>query len=148
MSELVHYTRGSGFTPSPAVRRLIAKVRGEASERVNRGELGAWMHTFARLATMTQAELVEHGCPDQEVAPLLRFAMDRAIEIAAPVVPVFGENDAQTLRLVSEQIARIARLKWGTKAANDAYIDWLKSGVGYIQAELRRDRKVPQGRRQ
>jgi hypothetical protein len=121
MSELDDYTRGNGFTPSPAVRRVIAKVRAEASLRANRGELGAWQFTFARLATMTEAELKERGCPGDQIEPLLRFAMGQAVDIANP--NSIEETDQATMRLTSEFIGRFARLKWGTAAAISTYME-------------------------
>jgi hypothetical protein len=142
MSLLDHYTRRSGFTPVPAVRRLIAKVQTEASMRANRGELGAWMFTFARVATMTETELKERGCPGDQIEPLLRFAMERAVRIVAPAAR--REIDPETMRQTSEFIVRIAQLTWGSEAADDAFCEWLDSGFGHLPASVRRD---PRARR-
>lgn len=139
MSELDDYTRDSGFTPSPAVRRLIAKVRAEASTRGNRGELGAWMFTFARLATMSEAVLEERGCPADEIDPLLRFAMAEAVDCVSPVSPVEGARDLETVRQTSKYIAQFARLRWGTRAGADAEDEWIEnclcSGSRHLGAE-------------
>jgi hypothetical protein len=143
MSKLDDYLR-DGFTPPPATRRLIATVQREASLPANKGELGAWMFTFARLSTMSEGELKARGCPADQVEPLLRFATTAAVHIVSPIVPACGETDPETLQQTSEFIARIARLKWGTDTGHRAYIDWLVSGTGHIAARFRRD---PQARR-
>jgi hypothetical protein len=136
VSELIDYTRGSGFVPGQMVRRLVAEVRAAASERANRAELGAWMFTFARIAVMTPAELKERGCPEDEVEALLRFAMDEAVSITTPIVR-YKTMDPGQLRQVGQFIARIARLRWGTAAANAAYSEWLKSGLGLMTRACR-----------
>jgi hypothetical protein len=110
MSELEHYLR-PGFVPTPATRRLINRVHREASRPANRGELGAWMYTFARLSTMSEAELQARGCPADRVAALLQFVTAEAIELVSPIVVVEGERDPETLRETSEFIARIAQLQ-------------------------------------
>ena len=92
MSVLDDYTRNSGFTPTPATRRLIAKVLREASTPANKGELGAWQFTFARISVMTEAELTERGCPREQVEPLLGFATQQTVVIVAPIVAVLGKR--------------------------------------------------------
>jgi hypothetical protein len=119
MSMLDAYARDSGFEPASATRRLIGKVHAEASEPANRGELGAWMFTFARLATMTEPELKERGCPVEEIEPLSRFALAQATSLAFAQF-VRGGAEPET---IGKFIARIARLQWGTEAATAAFLE-------------------------
>lgn len=56
-------------------------------------------------------------------------------------LPIKGENKCH---VIASDIARTARLKWGTAAATRAEIDWIISGYGHTPADLRRD---PRARR-
>ena len=98
------FTRRREFELKLPVRKLIEKVVREAAEPANAGELGAWAFGFARLAVMTESELRQGGCPDDQIEPLQRLALAQAVEAACVggVAPTPAE--------VSEFIARIARL--------------------------------------
>ena len=130
------FTCRRGFELKLPVRKLIEKVVREAAEPANAGELGAWAFGFARLAVMTESELRQGGCPDDQIEPLQRLALAQAVEAACVggVPPTPAE--------VSEFIARIARLTWGSKAAKRLYWGWLQARFPTAEATTRRPRLI------
>jgi hypothetical protein len=123
--------KDSGFRLTPPLRQLIMQVKHEATGSADRqAEPGAWLFTFARLAAMSKTELKRGGCPADQTSAFMAFALDRAIDLAAPTMPCrfswhpFDDLRSPAVRPTSELLARVARLKWGTAAAAAVYAKW------------------------